>query len=243
MADDKRLLARQSLDEPKWEIEKEEFLRRLDCTERKFREELCLPDFKKVEKVVPLRYIEKADAAVHFTRDMVARILSHTKTLGGAPVFSRSKFHFCKVDPNNLKTGQRFVYREKYQNLLENLPDLFGKFATARGINDLEAHFIFGRDKRGFAAIACYIPPIIELCGNDLVIMDGIHRNYISKQMGTAMNAILVFETDAPFPCSARPWEETRVIALKDKPPELENRYFDLNAELFRDLKYLGIDG
>ncbi len=73
--------------------------------------------------------------------------------------------------------------------------------------------------------------------------MDGIHRNYIAKQAGLAINAILVNSVSLPFPCDPRNWSEIQVISLADKPKDINERYFELQKELFRDLKYLGIDG
>ena len=76
-----------------------------------------------------------------------------------------------------------------------------------------------------------------------MVIMDGIHRNYIAKQTGHALNAILVDDIILPFPCAAKDWSEIQVIPLNQKPKDINERYFDLQQGLFRDLKYLGIDG
>ena len=92
--------------------------------------------------------------------------------------------------------------------------------------------------------MACYIPPIIEVHGSRSLIMDGIHRNYIARQSGlSTINALLVENIEVPFPCSVNNWKEVQVIPLADKPKNLEDRYFDLQKGLFRDLKYLGIDG
>jgi len=92
-------------------------------------------------------------------------------------------------------------------------------------------------------ALACYLPPIVERHGKNKVIMDGIHRNYIAKQYGVSINAILVEEISIPFPCGMREWDELQAISLDKKPADINERYFDLTKELFRDLKYLGIDG
>jgi len=45
------------------------------------------------------------------------------------------------------------------------------------------------------------------------------------------------------FPCGTKSWDKIQVISLADKPKNIQKRYFNLNQELFRDLKYLGIDG
>jgi len=53
----------------------------------------------------------------------------------------------------------------------------------------------------------------------------------------------MIRNPELPFPCSPKNWKEIEIISLNDKPKNLEDRYFDLQKGLFRDLKYLGIDG
>ena len=75
------------------------------------------------------------------------------------------------------------------------------------------------------------------------MVMDGIHRDYIGKQTGLALTVIVAENISLPFPCSAKSWSDIKVISLSEKPKDINERYFDLKKELFRDLKYLGIDG
>lgn len=229
---------------PEWEIEKQEFLRRLDCSERTLRENLCLPNFKNVKRVVPLRYLANITATpIPMTNAMLSGLISRIRTMDNQRPFSNIVITLRKVDPNLLHIGQRFAYRENYQSQLENLAGLFGRFAIPSGISELGAYFIFGEDQDGIPAMACYTPPIIEQHGSDLVIMDGIHRNYITKQIGSTINSIIVRGVTVPFPCGLHPWEDIQVISLSEKPKDINLRYFELNKELFRDLKYFGIDG
>ena len=90
-------------------------------------------------------------------------------TLNGFKPFGKAEIEMRKVDPSQLKIGQKYVYRENYQNLLETLPNLFGKFAITGGISDLGAYFVFGPDKDGVPSMACYIPPFIEQHGAELI--------------------------------------------------------------------------
>ena len=228
---------------PEWEIEKSEFLRRLGCGEADFQKLLYLPDIRVVKRVVPLRHLKAVDSILPITRDMLFGLVSRIATVSGEKPFLDSQLQLCKMDPNHLKIGQRFVYRENYQSLLEELPDLFGKFVVGTGLNDLGAYFVFGEDLDGLPALACYIPPLIEQHGPELIIMDGIHRAFIVKQTGAAINAIIIRNVSVPFPCGMHPWSDIRVIGLADKPKDINERYFELKKELFRDLKYLGIDG
>ncbi len=230
--------------QPEWEIEKEEFLRRLECGEKTFRENLCLPNFKNVKRVVPLRYLKSITTApIPMTIEMLLKFISHIRTLDNQKPFLRATVELRKVDPNHLKIGQKFVYRENYQSLLENLTCLFRRFAIPSGVSELGAYFIFGEDNDGLPALACYLPPIIEQHGTDLIIMDGIHRDYITMQIGGTVNAVIVRKVALPFPCGPHSWEEINVIGLTEKPKDINERYFELKKELFRDLKYYGIDG
>lgn len=229
---------------PEWEIEKNEFLRRIESSDIDFQNGLCLPSFQSIERVVPLRYLQNiTDAPVPMSHKMLLKLISHIKTLDKQSPFEKFTIELSKLDPKQLKIGQKFVYRENYQSLLENLSGLFGRFAIPCGVADLGAYFIFGKDMDGLSAMACYTPPIIELHKSDLVIMDGIHRSYITKQLGSTISAIIVRGVSIPFPCGLHSWDDIQVISLTNKPKNINERYFALRKELFRDLKYFGIDG
>lgn len=231
------------MNKPGWEIEKDEFLKRLHCTEEDFKKELCLPDISSVCHIVPLRYLTIIETAISLKTKVLFRLLRKIPTLDGQYPFKNAEFQFCKIDPRNLKIGQKFVYRETYQEILEKLPQIFEDFPIASGFSDLGTHFFFGIDADGIKSMSFYIPPIIECHKQDLVIMDGIHRDFISKQSNPILSAILINNIDVPFPCGMRPWSEIQVISLSEKPQDVNDRYFDLNKNLFRDLKFLGIDG
>ena len=228
---------------PTWEIGKAEFLDRLGCSEKKFQENLFLPKVKDVSHIIPLRFLETVEAMVPMSHEMLRYFVSRIKTLGGEAPFHDSSLRLFKIDANHLKIGQRYVYRENYQSLLETHSSLFGKFVISCGISDLGAYFVLGKGKDGLPALACYTPPFIEQHNHHIVIMDGIHRNYITKQLGATITAILIGDVAVPFPCGMRGWEEIKVISVDQKPREISERYFELNKSLFRDLKYLGIDG
>lgn len=231
---------------PEWEIDKQDFLKRLGCSEGEFQKHLRLPDIKSIKRIIPLRHLERVESIAAMRKEMLVCFISRMTTLNAKRPFRNTgaeNIEIRKIDPNQLKIGQRFVYRENYQNLLENLPNLFGKWVISTGLSDLGAYFAFGSDRDGMESLACYIPPIVEQHGPDLVIMDGIHRNYITKQLGATMNAIIVRNVSVPFPCGIKSWKNIKVISLADKPKNINDRYFSLNKGLFRDLKHLGIDG
>lgn len=118
---------------------------------------------------------------------------------------------------------------------------IFDEYLICSGIYDLGAFVLTGLDAQGNHCLAYYLPPIIEQHKKGLIIMDGIHRNFINRSH--AINAIIIDNVKIPFPCSHHSWKEIQVIPLKNKPKDIKKRYFDINSDLFRDLKYLGIDG
>lgn len=229
---------------PEWQIDFEEYLQRLDLTENGFRSRLGLPSIKMVKKVLPLKDIKNISSVVPINRELLDRLLRSIKTLDGQFPFQKAQFEMLKFDPMQLQIGQKFAYRENYVQLLEDLSDIFAKrYAINPGISTLGAYMIFGESSTGEGAIAYYLPPIVEKHNNNLVIMDGIHRNYITLKVGGTVYAILARDVVIPFPCSGKNWNEIKVISLAEKPKDINERYFDLRKNLFRDLKYLGIDG
>lgn len=229
---------------PAWQIDPQEYMKRLNLDREDFRKRLNLPDVDNITKIIPLRDLRVINSLLPISSEMVLYLLRQIRTLEGQMPFRNIMIQMVRMDPRHLKIGQRFVYRENYQKILESVPEIFSQFmVTAGGLGDLGAYFVFGLNGDDRYSMACYLPPIVEKQGSDLVIMDGIHRNYIAKQAGLALNVMLVEGVNLPFPCGMRDWSEITIIPLADKPKDLNERYFDLNKGLFRDLKYLGIDG
>lgn len=229
---------------PAWQIDPQEYLKRLNLGREDFRRRLKLPDIDSVSKIIPLRDLKVINSLIPISSEMVLYLLRQIRTLDGQMPFQNIGIQMTRMDPRHLKIGQKFVYRENYQKILESVPEVFRQFmVTAGGLGDLGAYFAFGLNGDEKYSMACYLPPVVEKQGSDLVIMDGIHRNYIAKQAGLALNVILVDGVDLPFPCGMRGWSDIVVLPLADKPKDLNERYFNLNKSLFRDLKYLGIDG
>jgi|SRR3989338_4558157 len=228
---------------PEWEIEKGEFLSRLGLEDKDFVKHLRLPDLGPVKHIVPLRFMAQVEQITPISKELTKFLLSRMKTMNGHRPFLNSKISLTQYFPKNLKVGQKYAYAENLTSVLSGLPAFFDNFMIPSGVSELGCWFLFGKDIDGISAMACYMPPIVERHGKKLVIMDGIHRNYIAKQFGVSINVILVEDISIPFPCGMREWDELQVISLNDKPKDINERYFDLTKELFRDLKYLGIDG
>lgn len=227
-----------------WQIDPEEYLKRLGLGLKDFERELKLPRTNEVTLVIPLREIKVVQSIVPINSQLLSYLIKKVKTLDGQLPFENAAIRQVRVNPHQLKIGQKYVYRENYQNLLENVNDLFRNFLGEwGGLGSLGAYFVFGLDQSENYSMACYIPPIVEVHNSKPLIMDGIHRNYIARQTGLTINALIVKNVEVPFPCSPKNWEEINVIPLSTKPKELSERYFDLQKHLFRDLKYLGIDG
>lgn len=229
---------------PEWQIDFEEYLQHLNLNERDFRNRLQLPAVGKVKRVIPLKDVQKTESILPMTQEFLFQVLRKVKTVDGQVPFSNSEFEMLKIDPLQLRIGQKYAYRENYLGLLEGLSGLFSQqHVINSGITNLGAFMVFGRDVYEQPVLAFYIPPIVEHHGYGLVIMDGIHRDYMTLQMGATIFAIVVSSVSVPFPCSAQKWKELKMISLAEKPLDANERYFDLRKNLFRDLKYLGIDG
>jgi len=227
-----------------WQIDSREYLARLGLDRDDFKKQLKLPRIEDIEKIIPLKSIELVQSVIPINSDMLLYLIRRIKTLDGQLPFQNSRIHQVIFNPNQLKIGQKYVYRENYQNLLENVSGIFHKFLGEwGGLGNLGAYFVFGLDAESRYSMACYLPPVIEIHESKPLIMDGIHRNYIGRQTGLTINALTVKNIGVSFPCSPKKWSAIKVIPLNDKPKNLEDRYFDLNKGLFRDLKYLGIDG
>jgi hypothetical protein len=198
--------------------------------------------WNEAERIVSLRDITTVLNVQAMPKSYLYRILEGI-TLIGDPTehpFAGACIQTMRVDPHALMVGQTFVERGKYNALIEKFPDLFADFCVAKGFAKLTAQIVLGRTADGSVALAHYLPPIVEQHGGRSLLMDGMHRNYILLAAGTTVEAIKIRDVRHPFPCTPQRWDA--VHAVDTKPPK-EERYFDLQPELFRDLKSVGIDG
>lgn len=200
-------------------------------------------DPSSIQFVIGLRNMKEIISINAMSKDYLNRLLLRVGTTGSfnEKVYENAKINFAKIDPHTLRLGQKFVYRKNYTAILENFPCLFGDFHISRGISKLTAFIIFGKDENGNFAMAHYLPPIIEIHEGHSILLDGVHRNFIVKNSGTTIEAIIIQNVKTHFPCASQKWDE--VLVIDHKPEKIEDRYFDLKPELFRDLKSIGIDG
>jgi len=136
--------------------------------------------------------------------------------------------------------GQTFVERKKLQRILEDFGGMWNAFAVTRGIAKRTASIIYGRTESHAHAIAHYLPPIAEENDGRLLLLDGVHRNFLVRSIGTTIETVLIRGVRERFPCRCGRWDE--VSPVDEKPPKSE-RFHDLEPGLFRDVKSIGIDG
>lgn len=206
-------------------------------------EDLNPNQWKNITQIISPTNVKKIISVNAMSMFYLQRLLSKIGTLSNPnnKVYVGAKIELACIDPNLLYLGQKYVYRKNYTAILENFQNLFTEFAVPRGINKLTAYLILGKNGNDEYVLAHYLPPIIEVHENKLVLLDGVHRNFIAKQSGTNTECIIIEGVKTPFPCTPKPWSEIKVV--DEKPKNIEDRYFDLKRELFRDLKGIGIDG
>ena len=178
-------------------------------------------------RVMPMQYLEQ---------------LLRNVTLAGAPnihPYAEASIETVRMDPVSLLVPQTFIERAKYQGFLEGFQNIFKGFCVTRGVAKCTALIVFGETADGELAIAHYLPPIIEDHGR-LHLIDGMHRNFLVMTIGTTLETIVIRGVSVPFPCTPQGWSAVKVVS--EKPPK-EERFFNLKPGLFRDLKWVGIDG
>ena len=205
------------------------------------RSNLCLP-WHEAGTVVSLRDIVEV-LTVQFMPDYYLQQLLHSVTLEGDP--SIHPYANCTVktftfEPDLVQVAQTFVERKKYQKILEGFSGVFSNIQSINGIAKLPAVVVLGITQQGTRAVAHYIPPIVEFNHVGRNLVDGTHRNFIIRQVGTLISGIMVEGVETPFPCQTLGWNDVQVV---DEKPPREQRFIGLRPDLFRDLKYIGIDG
>jgi hypothetical protein len=155
-------------------------------------------------------------------------------------IYADCSIQRARIDPHHLEIGQTFIERPKYQKLLENLPQVYSGFCVNHGFAKCSALIVYGQTSDGSSVVAHYVPPIIEVHNDRLFLLDGVHRDFLTMAVGTTVESVLIKGVKVPFPCDPRGWDEVRVV--EQKPPRPE-RFRNLKPDLFRDLKWVGIDG
>jgi hypothetical protein len=191
--------------------------------------------------VVGLRDLVSIDQLLIMPRDYLATLLRRMPLLGEPNVFpyAKAEFSSIRMDPRGMLVAQTFVERKKCLNLLENFNSKLTRFLITNGVAKCTAFIAYGQTKLGNLAVAHYIPPLVELHDSH-ILLDGTHRDYLVMTIGTTLEVIVISGVSQPFPCTPVPWNMVRPV---DEKPAKEDRNINLKPELFRDLKYVGIDG
>lgn len=199
-------------------------------------------DFSKyqAEKVVCLRQLEKTSCIEAMPKDTLDTLLRNVRLNGDPEIkpYKDANIKVFRIDPAGLYIGQTFVQEEKLLGFMSGFPRVLSGFCSA-GISKLYPFIAYG-EFMSQPAISFYIPPIAESYNGNYVILDGIHRSYLTKQAGTTMTYVVIEKKDNELPFNPAKWEDVKLV--KDKP-EMEKRYFGLKKELFRRLDHVGIDG
>ncbi|MBI2033574.1 MAG: hypothetical protein HYT13_00530 [Candidatus Liptonbacteria bacterium] len=194
-----------------------------------------------VQEIVSLRQLTHVESIQVMPLDYLKQLLMNVCLEGGKEKpYEHSVIITARMDPCSLAVGQTFIQRDKYRDFLENFQDVLSSFCVTKGIAKCTALIIFGQTGNGVPAIAHYLPPIVEENAGTLCLLDGIHRNFLVKMVGTTLESIIVKEISRPFPCELHDWS---AVQLVDAKPPKEKRFFGLREELFRDLKAIGVDG
>jgi len=196
-----------------------------------------------VVSVVSLRQLKDVESVHAMPLEYLRQLLGRVCLSGNEEVrvYEGCSFSVAHVDPRTVRVGQTFVERQKYQALVEEFRGIFGKFCVAEGISRMSPMLILGRDILGNVALAHYVPPIVEMNGETKGnLLDGLHRHFIARSVGTTLESVIVEHARAPFPCDMHDWGDISVVSEK---PKKEERFFNLRPDLFRDVKYVGIDG
>lgn len=194
------------------------------------------------DRVVSLRNIRKI-TDIRLMNDAYLNNLLLSVTLVGDPdtrPYEGCDIKRLRADPTMFAVGQTFVEERKLLNLQAGFYDIFRGSGATSGFAKKGAMIILGEAADGGAAIAHYLPPLVEWHGNRHGLLDGMHRGYSAMRVGTTVEIIKVCFPVVPFPCDFGHWKNVRQVGAK--PPK-EERFFSLKPDLFRDLKYVGIDG
>jgi hypothetical protein len=218
---------------------------RLSVSELKERTGVVLP--KDVESIVALRDIESVHC-IEAMSDCVLESLLRNVPLKSdieSKPYKDSNIEIYSIDPKGLCVGQSFVHEEKILSLLTGFQSVFKGFCSG-GLSKLYPLTVYGTAAKEDVA-ALYVPPIIESFNGSHVILDGIHRSFLSMGAGTTMTYVVITKKQRnleeeleSLPFTPRGWDAVKMFKEK---PKREDRYFGLKDYNFRRLDYVGIDG
>jgi len=195
-----------------------------------------------VDRLVSLRHLKCITDIRLMNDEYLAKLLGSVTLVSDE---ERRPYAGCKIkriraDPAMLGVGQTFVEAGKLLALQSGFFDIFHGSGATAGFAKKGAMIVVGVTDGGDRAMAHYLPPIVEWHGGRHILLDGIHRGYTAMRVGTTVEIIKICAPVERFPAEHNRW--CNVELVDEKPPK-EKRFFNLEPRLFRDLKYVGIDG
>lgn len=199
----------------------------------------------KIVNVVAPRDLQKIITVESMSMEYLISLLSNITLLGNKnkKIYAHAKINLRRIDLDMLSLGQRFIYRDHYTAIMENLCTLFSGFTIPRGISNWTPYIIIGMGFDDQYVLAHYVPPMVEVHGNKFILLDGVHRCFITKQTNPDTESVVIERVKTPFPCETKSWKELQIIDKKPEKVDVTKRHFDLKVELFRNLRGIGIDG
>lgn len=195
-------------------------------------------------QVVSPRDLHEVELILDMPKTYLRKLIDNVTLISDSSHFPYrgKKIDLVRCDPHHLKVCQTFVQDSKCISLLNGgLNSIFSKTGGVRGFAKTTAKIIYGRTFSGQTSIAHYLPPIVEeRCGGVLALLDGLHRCFITKGVGTNLETIFIRQVEAQFPGELHHWRDVQLVNVK--PPKAE-RFFCLQPELYRNLATAGIDG
>lgn len=192
--------------------------------------------------VVSPREIESVTKTCIMHHDLLNALIRNIPLRGAPSIkpYSEADVDIALAEPRTFKIGQTFVLKTKVLELMIEMPQrIFDGFCLS-GVSAAPPLEMYGIDNQQRPALAFYVPPLLEYHNARPALLDGIHRSYICKGAGTAINAIHLFNIQQPLPYDSISWHDCELS--EEKPPK-EERYRNLRTNFFRDLTYVGIDG
>jgi hypothetical protein len=192
-----------------------------------------LVSLRQIVKVTSIQMMEKA-----YLRTLLDKVVLENNP--DEYPYKSCEISLGRIDPKFLQVGQTFVENTKCLKILNDLPHVFDQFYITGGFAKLVPMIIHGVTREGVAAVAHYVPPIVEERAGKECLIDGIHRNFLVKAIGTTIESIRIQNVQYPLPFSTHTWDRVSSVDLK---PERNDRFNHLKPELFRDLSWVAIDG
>ncbi len=192
-------------------------------------------------EVVPLRTLKNIEQLTFMTRELLTALLQHIPLRRNGELifpYQRTIPQVYHLDPQSMQIGQTFLLESKLLDLMSNMRSVFGTYLI-KGISHMLPAQVYGVDHTDQKVMAFYIPPFVEN-GENLVLVDGMHRSYLCLAAGTTITAVHLTNVQSPLPFEPINWQEVKIV--QERPP-IEERYKNLQKEYYRDLSYVGIDG